>query len=60
MPDAENDAPVCPWCKATGSDPCRTTDGQRRVPHKARARMERAARRARVIPPAVDRGASDV
>lgn len=38
-------AVICPWCKATGADPCRTTDGHRRVPHKARARMERAARR---------------
>ena len=33
---------ACPWCKATGADPCRTSDGQKRVPHKARARMTKA------------------
>lgn len=43
-PHPPTDPVVCPWCKATGADPCRTSDGRRRVPHKARSRMRRALR----------------
>lgn len=63
VPDASQErrgvCVVCPWCEATGAESCRTSDGQKRVPHKARERMTRAAREIECAHEWLDRPESD-